>query len=228
MPTGIEETIALAATEAATEATIEAATEVGKETILNLQDISETKLSEIPYSSDALIENHKMSLDEYTRIHENLEGFKTTGKTAKVGTELSKKELERRGNTLLKEEMPYHVSSDTEKSYRADLYFETKPGSSIRELEKVGDRFVPKEKIFSTEEKLLIDSKHHEVYSFKKNIGDTLVKATRMIKLSPNDITCISLPDDIGLEPSCASYVQRIIDTGARVILHAPKNLIVF
>lgn len=228
MPTGIEETLALAAKEAAKEVAMEVTKEASREVFIeSAKELTETGLNESGLKTTELLDKlktHKISSLELKNAVNYTKDFKGTGRTSEFGKEISKLELQNRGNKIIEIEPQYSKNAETGKSYRGDLLVESNPGSSIRELKKIGDSNVPREIIFSTKERLLIDVKNHNLNAFKKNISDTVEKAIRMKDLSPENISCISLPEDIATDTSSKFYVDKLLDTGARIILHSPYN----
>ena len=223
MPTGIEESLVVATT---MEVATETATEVAAESTIEFNTISDSMNSAI--SDEVLLSEHNLELIDiqkfvdYVKEREILRDSNVRGI---LGENLSKLELERRGNTILEEQPKYQINPETNRPFKADFKVRTEPGSSFRELQKIGDHYSVKEKIFSNQQEFLLDVKNHSVKDLDYYLPDTLEKINRMQISSTENMTIISIPEDTALDPLSASAIAKMHEAGATVITHAPDNI---
>ena len=226
MAIGVDDAAVIVAEEAAKEAvkeSAEIALETAEEVTISNQEVFESTSSnpvvqEFYKNSDV----HKVELNDVRNVVNQYKGESVTRQSELLGDRLSRIELENRGNKIIEAQPRYGINPETHYPYRADHLVETKPGSSYRELSKLGDQYIASEKVTSVSEKLLVDVKNHSIESLKTNLNDTLEKVNRMKTLSPETIPTISLPEDVATNPLARESVNKIFEAGARIITHAP------
>lgn len=216
----VGEAIRELATESIREAYIQPMKELMESTRLSPHELDTQRLSIIQnFASNA--ETHKISVNDIQDVVLEAKGKSPTRQVELLGDRLSRAELISRDNKLIEVQPNYGINPETNYPYRADALFETKPGSTYREINKIGDTYIANEHVCAGSEKLLIDVKNHSVTSLRTNLKDTLSKIDRMKSLSLETIPTISLPEDVAINPRAFESIEQIVNRGAKIITHA-------
>lgn len=234
MPTGIEETVTAVAVETANEVAIETAIEsvnisVREASVEVTHEVSKfSEQGRIAVSNEVGLEEHHIELKDIHKIVDDLDEkgiIRDSNVRGELGEEMSRLELERRGNTIIEKQPKYMINPETNKPFRADYKFMTEPGSSFREVVKTGNHYSVREIICSKQQEVLLDVKNHSVVDLNRYLPDTMEKINRMITSSPEYQTMISIPEDTALNPSSFPAITKMQEAGAKVITHAPDNV---
>ncbi len=227
MPTGAEElaTVAIKVAETA-DAARESIIEVGTPRDVSFPMSEAREVLQHPWAREysLRLSEHKVDIEDIRGIVSDTQGKGLTKLTEDLGDRLYRAELERRGSTVLKEQPQYAMNPETNCPYRADYLFETKPGVTYREVVRVGDDHIVRERVASSKEKFLVDVKHHSLDSLRGNFSNTLEKVRRMSEV-PDTTAMISYPEDTALDPRSSECIRQIQDAGGTVVVHAPYRV---